>query len=239
VLWFFLVCLSLCVHSDVLEQSVLSIPNTLGNEIKVTDADVEQILLPQPVLLKRSSFVGSDVVSGAKNLGSRIDTSLDIVRAKIPLAIAGVEADIAIANRDRVILALANFLGMVFGIIKTAPPGTSWDDVSDGNKIQVFAQILYGYGYWGPFALEYENSRVDCGTLDFEATLNEYGYVTDHHGYNSLDPILANYYIAELNSKIKENLYCLTQRSSSNQAANELDAYIDVYTQLLSEKLGN
>ena len=83
----------------------------MGNEIKVTDADVEQILLPQPVLLKRSSFVGSDVVSGAKNLGSRIDTSLDIVRAKIPLAIAGVEADIAIANRDRVILALANFLG--------------------------------------------------------------------------------------------------------------------------------
>ena len=98
---------------------------------------------------------------------------------------------------------------VVFGIIKTAPPGTSWDDVSDGNKIQVFAQILYGYGYWGPFALEYENSRVDCGALDFEATLNEYGYVTDHHGYNSLDPILANYYIAELNSKIKENLYCL------------------------------
>lgn len=89
----------------------MSVPNTLGNEIKVTDADVEQILLPQPVLLKRSSFVGSDVVSGAKNLGSRIDTSLDIVRAKIPFAIAGVEADIAIANRDRVILALANFLG--------------------------------------------------------------------------------------------------------------------------------
>ena len=93
--------------------------------------------------------------------------------------------------------------------MKTTGLATSWDDVSDGNKIQVFAQLLYGYGYWGPFALEYENSRVDCGELDFEATLNEYGYVTDHHGYNSLDPILANYYIAELNSKIKENLYCL------------------------------
>jgi len=239
VLWFFLVCLSLCVHSDVLEQSVLTVPNALGNEIEVTDADVEQILIPKPVLLKRSSFVGADVVSGAKNLGSRIDTSLDIVRAKIPFAIAGVEADIAIANRDRVILALANFLGMVFGVMKTTGLATSWDDVSDGNKIQVFAQLLYGYGYWGPFALEYENSRVDCGELDFEATLNEYGYVTDHHGYNSLDPILANYYIAELNSKIKENLYCLSSRSSSNQAANELDAYIDVYTQLLSEKLGN
>merc|ERR1712051_432901 len=156
------------------------------------------------------------------------------------MGIESVENDIAISNRDKVILALANFLGMVFGILKVdGVPSWDWDQVSNGGKIRVFAQILYGYGYWGPFALEYEPSRVDCGTLDFEATLNEYGYVTDHHGYNSLDPILANYYIAELNSKIKENLYCLTQRSSSNQAANELDAYIDVYTQILSEKLGN
>merc|ERR1712141_343107 len=130
VLWFFLVCLSLCVHSDVLEQSVLTVPNALGNEIEVTDADVQQILIPKPVLLKRSSFVGADVVSGAKNLGSRIDTSLDIVRAKIPFAIAGVEADIAIANRDRVIL------GMAFGVMKTTGLATAWDDSQMETKFK-------------------------------------------------------------------------------------------------------
>ena len=51
------------------------------------------------------------MVSGARNLDSRIDTSLGIIRNKIPDATVSVEADIAVANRDRVILALSNFLG--------------------------------------------------------------------------------------------------------------------------------
>ena len=74
---------------------------------------------------------------------------------------------------------------VVFGVLKTTGASTDWNDVSNGNKIQVFAQILYGYGYWGPFALEYEESSVDCGIPDFEKTLLEYGYVTDYH-YNIL-----------------------------------------------------
>ncbi len=49
---------------------------------------------------------------------------------------------------------------MVFGIAKATGGTTNWEEVSDGNKIQVFAQILYGYGYWGPFALEYESAKV-------------------------------------------------------------------------------
>merc|ERR1719367_841800 len=221
---------AITVHSDVLETSVLSV-----QPVESVVSTPNLVKLDPPKLERRSSFNGNV----RADINTRITNALKTIREKIPTAVDSVEDDIAIANRDKVILALANFLGMVFGVLKATAGSTDWEAVSTGNKIQVFAQILYGYGYWGPFALEYETSRVDCGTLDFEATLNEYGYVTDHHGYNSLDPILANYSIAELNSKIKENLYCLTQRSSSNQAANELDAYIDVYTQLLSEKLGN
>ena len=61
-----------------------------------------------------SSITSGDVVSGAANLESRIDTTLNRVRTIIPSAIASVEGDIATSNRDKVILALANFLGSMF-----------------------------------------------------------------------------------------------------------------------------
>ena len=50
-------------------------------------------------------------LSGAANLESRIDNTLNRVRTIIPSAVASVEGDIATSNRDKVILALANFLG--------------------------------------------------------------------------------------------------------------------------------
>merc|ERR1711997_1033331 len=128
----------------------------------------------------------------------------------------------ATSNRDKVILALANFLGMVFGIFKATSGALDWNAVSPGNKIQVFAQILYGYGYWGIF--------------DLERALAEYSYVTSYQSGN-LNPTIATYFTTELNGKIKENLYCLISRSSGNQVANELDTYVNVYTQLLSENI--
>ena len=97
---------------------------------------------------------------------------------------------------------------MVFGVLKATSGSTNWADVSTGNKIQVFAQILYGYGYWGPFALEYENSRISCGQYDLERVLQEYGYVTDY-SKTTLDPTIGVYFTHELNAAIKENLYCL------------------------------
>ena len=99
---------------------------------------------------------------------------------------------------------------MVFGIFKATNGALDWNAVSSGNKIQVFAQILYGYGYWGPFALEYEKSTVDCGTFDLERALAEYSYVTSYQSGN-LNPTIATYFTTELNGKIKENLYCLVR----------------------------
>ena len=73
--------------------------------------------IPKQDLQRRqdSSIIVGDVVRGASNLESRIDTTLNRVRATIPSAIASVESDIAISNRDKVILALANFLGSKCG----------------------------------------------------------------------------------------------------------------------------
>ena len=101
---------------------------------------------------------------------------------------------------------------MWFGILSVTAASTDWENLADGAKIQVFAQILYGYGYWGPFVLEFEESKVDCGLPNLETTLTEYGYVTDHQ-YSSLSSGVATYYVSELNSKLKENLYCLVSNS--------------------------
>ena len=60
---------------------------------------------------RQDSSITGDVVSGAGDLESRIQTTLNKIRTTIPTAIESVENDIAISNRDKVILALANFLG--------------------------------------------------------------------------------------------------------------------------------
>jgi len=239
-------------YTDVLETSVLSSPDgTLGvdslKEEHVTAAietmgDFAKRILGYPrrkkVLIHRrqDSSITGDVVSGAGDLESRIQTTLNKIRTSIPTVTESVEKDIAISNRDKVILALANFLGMVFGILKATGGSNDWENISNGNRIQVFAQILYGYGYWGPFALEYEDSFVDCGNDNLEEALAEYSYVTQYQSDN-LDPVIGTYFTTELNGKIKENLYCLISRSSGNQDANVLDTYINVYTQLLSENI--
>jgi hypothetical protein len=253
-------CLTWIAHTEVIETSVLSSPETettLGLK-GLKEEHLTQAVQTLGNFAKRilgssrrktpssrssgfqsrqdSSITSGDVVSGAANLESRIDTTLNRVRTIITSAIASVEDDIATSNRDKVILALANFLGMVFGIFKATSGALDWNAVSPGNKIQVFAQILYGYGYWGPFALEYEKSTVDCGIFDLERALAEYSYVTSYQSGN-LNPTIGTYFTTELNGKIKENLYCLISRSSGNQVANELDTYVNVYTQLLSENI--
>ena len=110
-----------------------------------------------------------------------------------------------------------------------------WGDPIPGSPflpIQFFAQLLYGYGYWGPFFLEYEKSTVDCGAYDLDLALEDIFYSTSFE----LDPAFGNYITTEFNGKIKENFNCLISRSPENQLVNELNAYIDIYTQLLSEK---
>ena len=102
---------------------------------------------------------------------------------------------------------------VVFGVLKTTGAATDWNQVSNGNKIQVFAQILYGYGYWGPFALEYEDSFLTCNSFNLDEALEEYSYVTNYDRA-SLNPVIASYFTTELNGKIKENLYCLVSHGS-------------------------
>jgi len=217
--------------SQVLENLLIEHISRPSQQLKKRKG-THKILKP---VIRRSSLTGG-VVGAAKDIDSRIQTTLETIESNIPVAIESIEKDIAISNRDKVILALANFLGMVFGVLKATAGSTNWEDVSTGNKIQVFAQILYGYGYWGPFALEYEKSRVDCGLYDLKSVLDEYGYVV-HYEPSNLDATIASYFISELNGAMKEKLYCITSRTSANQDANTVETYIDVYTQLLNERV--
>ena len=74
-------------------ESVVSTPNL--------------VKLDPPKLERRSSFNGNV----RADINTRITNALQTIREKIPTAVDSVEDDIAIANRDKVILALANFLG--------------------------------------------------------------------------------------------------------------------------------
>ena len=65
--------------------------------------------------VRRSSATAQDYLSAASSLDERIETVRNQLWSSIPKAIESVESDIAVANRDRAILGLANFFGSMSG----------------------------------------------------------------------------------------------------------------------------
>lgn len=55
---------------------------------------------------------------------------------------------------------------MAFGIAAGANGNPDTKEWSQGERLQVTAQALYGYGYWGPFLLEFEEKTLSCGQED-------------------------------------------------------------------------
>ena len=53
---------------------------------------------------------------------------------------------------------------MAFGIAAGSNGNPNFAALTQGEQIQVTAQALYGYGYWGPFLLEFEEKNLECGT---------------------------------------------------------------------------
>ena len=67
---------------------------------------------------KRSYQSGHQYLDAAESLDQRIAKVKEQLRFKIEDAIGSVERDIAIANRDRVILGLSNLLGSEYKILR-------------------------------------------------------------------------------------------------------------------------
>ena len=110
-------CLDTSVLSTPSDASLHSIGNSLQEEHLTTAVEnlghfAKRILgvlggrVKSHRRKKKTKFV-----KRPRDLGSRIDMTLSHIRDIIPKAIESVEIDIAISNRDNVILALPNFLG--------------------------------------------------------------------------------------------------------------------------------
>ena len=70
-----------------------------------------------------------------------------------------------------ILTSLLKFFIATFGVLLNSmgPDGlTMFMNLPESNQILVLAQLLYGYGYVGPFALEYEKTALDCGLFDYE-----------------------------------------------------------------------
>ena len=57
-------------------------------------------------------------------------------------------------------------ISVAFGIAAGANGNPNTKEWSQAERIQVTAQALYGYGYWGPFLLEFEEKTLTCGQED-------------------------------------------------------------------------
>ena len=80
-----------------------------------------------------------------------------------------------------------------------------------------------------------DESKVQCGPLDFESVLDQYSRVVKYKK-GSFDPIIGEHLTNELNSKIQEQLYCLIANPTypKNEVESELDTYVKTYTSLLA-----
>ena len=111
---------------------------------------------------------------------------------------------------------------------------------SRGNYLQLFAQLGYGYGYWGRYSeiQEYmQISEITCDIEKLSLILKEYRDIFKGCD-NNLDPNMAAYFGNEINVKIKKHLNCLISHTTENRDINDLVSYIEIFTNTLSENCG-
>ena len=144
-----------------------------------------------------------------------------------------VEKHVLNSNRNKIVISLLNFVGSVGGVYLNWPVKNGTNNV--GNTIEVFSNIVAGYGYWGRYALELQEIELKCGPLDFERVLDEYSRVVKYKK-GSFDPTVGAHFTSELNGKIREKLYCLIANPTypKNKVNSELDTYVKTYTNLLA-----
>jgi len=209
---------------DLLTQLIRDVANSQREEV-----------LPPSTLTKRSGSIGYGGLTG--DIHQRLANVREEIKGLIGPARKSVEEEIAQSNRDKILLALVNFLGATFGVLLNSmgPDGlTMFMNLPESNQILVMAQLLYGYGYVGPFALEYEKTALDCGLFDYEQVEYEYSFID--HGYSE-DPAVLRYFTTEAANAYKKALYCITSRKGSNSEAKRLATLIDLQAQLQRERL--
>jgi len=227
------------VTDNIIDGGVPHLNNNLDDLLTQLIKDVANShrveAVPSPIITKRSGSIGYGGLTG--DINQRLANVREEIKGLIAPARKSVEEEIAQNNRDKILLALVNFLGATFGVLLNSmgPDGlTMFMNLPESNQILVLAQLLYGYGYVGPFALEYEKTALDCGLFDYEQVEYEYSFID--HGYSE-DPAVLSYFTTEAANAYKKALYCITSRKGSNSDAKRLDTLIDLQAQLQRERL--
>jgi len=226
------------VTDNIIDGGVPHLHNNLDDLLTQLIKDVansHRVEAAPPTITKRSGSIGYGGLTG--DINQRLANVREEIKGLIAPARKSVEEEIAQNNRDKILLALVNFLGATFGVLLNSmgPDGlTMFMNLPESNQILVLAQLLYGYGYVGPFALEYEKTALDCGLFDYEQVEYEYSFID--HGYSE-DPAVLSYFTTEAANAYKKALYCITSRKGSNSDAKRLDTLIDLQAQLQREKL--
>ena len=179
------------------------------------------------------------------NIAIPIALSLDRARRLVPKALESVDKDTGVSNVKLVVLMFLNFVGAFSGASRAVNQqydiykkreemkAEDFDREWNANFIQFFAQLAYGYGYWGQYKELEFTSLVKSGLNDMNMVLEEYKEVTDFKN-SKLNPTLSTILSYEINEKIKKTLYELISKSE-NPVVKDLIAQIKVFTDHLSE----
>lgn len=222
------------------DQLLPRIYKALAGMLQPTTTSNSQVLgRNQRRTAEPSGSLGNFSSKGLEDKLPPISQRLLNVRARIlrdiPVALASVREDIVIANRDKVVLALTNFLGSVFGCLMPAKGNFKLSDFTLGQYLSVTAQALYGYGYWAPFIFEVEQADQQCGLKDYEAVEQEYNFLEGPQG--AVQKSINAYYIKERSNRLKKSIYCIYNRKGSNSDAARVIALIELEATLMLEVL--
>jgi len=185
---------------------------------------------------------------------SDLDYQLHNTLRQMPQAIedarAAIEQNTVDTNRDKLITGLACLIAAIsgkLGVLYNKNPLA----LSVGDQLSFAAQASWGYGYWGPFLLDLDDSDPGCGIEEFNQVVAEYSFITSLHqtygsdvsqgGYTSGQaddrPEVRAYYLAEFGRKLKLELHCITSQAGSSSEASKVVSLIDKYVKMGQERL--
>ena len=98
------------------------------------------------------------------------------------------------------------------------------------------AQLLYGYGYSGPFAAEYEHPRQACGTQNFYQVLDRYAFL-DEPVEDEREVPIRMFQIQEQYSAFRRSLFCLFTKYNVNPDVRPLFDLLLLHKKLQQDRL--
>lgn len=191
-------------------------------------------------------------LAAVADLDYQMHATLQALPAAIEEARAAVEQGTQDVNRDKLITGLACLVAAIAGKLGVLDgAGNNLAAFTTPNHLSLAGQASWGYGYWGPYLMDIDDTDPGCGVEDFNKVVYEYRFITSLHqtygpdsnsgGYtsgNSDDrPELRAYYLSEFGRKLKLELFCITSQAGSSSEASQVVTLIDKYVGMGKERL--